>query len=359
MLPKRKYTKYMKTQYEQLKEYNGKFNEWKVFRASKIMGTDTYRKENLGVEYDHRLSKGTMYKNLFPEVKKNMELKYRFMYGETPLDDDKFTEPKKIYVVQKILKLKQKSEYAEQAGDNEEKRKIDHAIKIELGRFKLTAPDKHLSPQTLDAIQLEPDSIVEARTKQEQCQRTLQYLTDKHDWFKIILEEIAEKGIRSPHEPKELIELQTEYDNLEASRQKKMSLSKMRNDRRIDALYAKLQTKKSEYGKDLREHYEYIGNNVYDLKENNYVAKNIVSTKRLEQIISLFAWFYKKFFWVEKKKYQEDQQAKRNANRKKSGAFEERRKKVQECKEKGLSKKQTEKETGLSYPTILKYWEQT
>jgi hypothetical protein len=117
-----------------------------------------------------------------------------------------------------------------------------------------------------------------------------------------------------------------------------------------------IQIAKSDYLLSLREHYEYLANNVYDLKEKKYNAEKIQSTKRLEWIIQLFAWFYKRLFWADKEQYQVNQRDKRNAARKKSSAFEEKKKLVQDCKKRGLNKKQTERETRLSYPTVIKYW---
>ncbi len=111
-----------------------------------------------------------------------------------------------------------------------------------------------------------------------------------------------------------------------------------------------------EYTKVVSEHFDYLSNVVYDLKKKDFRGQ-YMSTKHIEKIISLFAWFYKRLFNDELEEYRKEQRDKRNARRKKSTAFEKRKAVIKECKKNGLNKTETADQTRYSYPTVLKYWD--
>jgi hypothetical protein len=108
----------MKSHREILKEYNKNLNAWKKGRKNEIMKSHAYLYQNLGEKYDHRLTKGTMYKYLFPDVKIEFTRGF-YQASEIPNHDkDFFTSSSLIYEVQKIRYLKRKR--------NEVKKKVKY-----------------------------------------------------------------------------------------------------------------------------------------------------------------------------------------------------------------------------------------
>lgn len=357
----------MKSHREKLKQYNKDLKEWKQKRLKSIMESDEYLQHKLGVEFDHRLTKGTMYKYLFPEYKDGFTRGFYEALNDPKEYEDFFINPSSIVEVQKIQKLKQRRDEAQQSGDLEKVNKYDHVISIEIGRFKHSGNETYFSPETLEVLDIDLTSINEIRVKCLQCSQTLHYIIVLHPWFKEILDELAEVGNPCPEAPKEVKQLRKEYKDLQeeqeykelenkANGEKKLGFADLKLDKKIQDKHNELQVAQSEHIKAVSEHYDYLSNVIYELKKENYKGF-YMNTRYLEQILRLFAWFYTRLFKAEKELYQKEQRAITNANRKKSTAPEKRKALIQKCKNKGLNKTAASKETGYSYPTVLKYWD--
>ncbi len=205
---------YMKSHREQVKQYNKKLKEWKQQRSNIIKKSDDYLQQRLGVEFDIRLTKGTMYKSLYSDYTHGSVRGFYLALDDPEKYREFFTPPSEIVEVQIIQKLKQRREQAQKSGELEKVKKYDHVISIEIGKFKHSAPEANISRESLEILGINLRTINEIRIKNLQCNHTLHYIITCHPWFKQILEELAEVGNRCPEAPEEVKKLRTEYDDL-------------------------------------------------------------------------------------------------------------------------------------------------
>jgi len=328
------------------------------------MKSHAYTRKNLGVTFDNRLTKGTMYKYLFPEIKYSFTRSFHATFNKFEENQDFFLEPNEIPEVRKIRKLKE----LQDAADAHNAKKYEWAISVEIANFIRYAREEYLSPAILEYLGITLSSVIKKRTKKMQCQKTFNFLIRNHQWFVDILDELAEKGHPRPHKSSELQQLEAELEELELKDVPEQN-ENIRGKPLLNLAYVKHYLKSQEklrefqlgnskhYQNVIRPHFNYLSNIVYDLKKKSYEGDRIESIQHLEQIFKLFAWFYKRLFWVEKDQYKLDQRNSRNAKRPKSTRTKENWQKVQDNKNKGLNKTETSKASGLSRPTVNRYWD--
>lgn len=349
-----------------LRKYREDLNAWKKEKLTRIMNSYAYRHENLGVTFDNRLTKGTMYKYLFPEIKYSFTRLFHSSFDNYEMNQDFFLEPNEILQVRQIRNLKE----LQNAADANNAKKYEWAISVEVANFIMYAREEYLSPDTLEYLDIPLSSVIDKRSKKLQCQRTFNFLVQNHQWFVDILDELAENGLPRPSDSSELIQLEADLEELKS----KDTHEKIENDRgelslnpaylrdqiKIRDKRRELQICKSKhYQNVIRPHFDYFTNILYDFKYKNYDADRIESVQHLEQVFQLFAWFYKRLFWFEKEQYELDKRNERNARRPKSSRTMENWKKVQDCKNKGHNKTETSNTSGLSRPTVNRYWDMT